>query len=144
MTSLDNYSLLWIIVGFIAFSYLIISKTRAPYGRHSKNGWGTMISNSWGWFWMELPAFIIMPSIGILGPADKTEISWLLISLWTYHYFFRTLIFPFRIKTKGKKMPLLNQRQTKRFDLTQCRISIRDRAQLVCKSSSCASNRQKK
>ena len=65
MTSLDNYSLLWIIVGFITFSYLIISKTRAPYGRHSKNGWGPMISNSWGWFWMELPALVVMPIVSI-------------------------------------------------------------------------------
>ena len=108
MTS--NFSILtiiWSIIGLITFFCLVFYKIKAPYGRHSNNKWGKMISNKWGWFWMELPAFIIMPSIGILGPADKTEISWLLISLWTYHYFFRTLIFPFRIKTKGKKMPLL-------------------------------------
>ena len=98
---------LWIMIGLLTFTSLIVYKIKAPYGRHSNNNWGKMISNHWGWFWMELPAFIIMPTIAILGPSDKTELTWLLISLWTYHYFFRTIIFPFKLKTKNKKIPLL-------------------------------------
>ena len=107
MNYFDILAIAWSALGIITFFILILYKIKAPYGRHSSNKWGTMISNRWGWFWMELPAFIIMPTIAILGPSDKTEIAWLLISLWTYHYFFRTLVFPFRLKTKGKKMPLL-------------------------------------
>ena len=45
-----NIFIIWIIIGFLTFSYLIISKVRAPYGRHSSDGWGFMISNSWGGF----------------------------------------------------------------------------------------------
>lgn len=105
MTSLDNYSLLWIIVGFITFSYLIISKTRAPYGRHSKNGWGPMISNSWGWFWMELPALVVMPIVSIYNNSISS-FAFLLITIWVTHYFNRVVIFPLRIKTRNKKMPL--------------------------------------
>ena len=107
MNYFDFLAIVWSALGVITFFILILYKIKAPYGRHSSNKWGIMISNHWGWFWMELPAFIIMPTIAILGPSDKTETAWLLISLWTYHYFFRTLIFPFRLKTKGKKMPLI-------------------------------------
>jgi hypothetical protein len=105
MTSLDNYSLIWILVGIFTFCYLIISKTRAPYGRHSKDSWGPMINNSWGWFWMELPALIVMPFVSIYNNSISS-FAFLLISVWVIHYFNRVLIFPLRIKTKNKKMPM--------------------------------------
>ncbi len=97
----------WSAIAITIFFIFIFFNIKAPYGRHSNNNWGKMIPNHWGWFYMELPAFIIMPLIAFIGPSEKTELSWLLISLWTYHYFFRTLVFPFKLKTKNKKIPLL-------------------------------------
>ena len=99
-----NY--IWIAVAVITFLTLVLTKIRAPYGRHSTKSWGPMISNKWGWFWMELPAFLIFPLLAIFGPNEKSLLSWILIGMWIFHYFNRTLIFPFRIKTKDKKMPL--------------------------------------
>ena len=96
----------WIGIAIITFISLIILKVRAPYGRHSRQGWGMMIDNHWGWFWMELPALVIVPIIALTGSAEKTSLHWVLIALWTIHYTNRTLIFPFRLKTKGKKMPI--------------------------------------
>ena len=104
--SFNNYVIIWIIIGFLTFSYLIISKFRAPYGRHSSDGWGLMINNSWGWFWMELPALLLMPLISIFGKNEMNSLSILLVSLWFLHYFNRVIIFPMRIKTKNKKMPI--------------------------------------
>mgnify|MGYP001161448734 FL=1 len=104
--SIDKYILLWIVIGLLTFSYLIISKLRAPYGRHSSDGWGFMINNSWGWFWMELPALLLMPLISVFGKNELNSLSILLISLWFIHYFNRVIIFPMRIKTKNKKMPI--------------------------------------
>ena len=66
-----------------------------------------MIPNKWGWFIMELPAFLIMPIITLIGPTEKTTLTYLLLILWVLHYFNRTFIFPFKIKTDNKKMPLL-------------------------------------
>ncbi|MCT4624622.1 MAG: DUF1295 domain-containing protein [Schleiferiaceae bacterium] len=99
-----NY--IWIAVALVTFLSLVFTKIRAPYGRHTAKGWGPMISNKWGWFWMELPAFLVFPLLAIFGPREKDVLSWILIGMWTFHYFNRTLIFPFRLKTKGKKMPL--------------------------------------
>ena len=96
----------WIAIAITTFSTLVFTKIRAPYGRHTTKGWGPLISNKWGWFWMEIPAFTIFPLLAILGPREKGVLSWILIAMWTFHYFNRTFIFPFKLKTKGKKMPI--------------------------------------
>ena len=105
----NNFNILvisWIVVGLFTFLFLVISKTRTPYGRHSENGWGLMINNSWAWFWMEFPALIVMPIISLLGPNELNSYSMILIFIWFTHYFNRVIIFPLRIKTKNKKMPI--------------------------------------
>ena len=56
---------------------------------------------------MELPALILMPLIALLGSSEKNEVSYFLIGIWILHYANRTLIFPFKLKTKNKKMPIL-------------------------------------
>jgi len=97
---------IWIAVALVTFLVLVLFKIRVPYGRHTVKGWGKLINNHWAWFLMEIPALLIFPIIAIFGPREKSVLSWILISLWLLHYINRTLIFPFRIKTKGKKMPL--------------------------------------
>ena len=56
---------------------------------------------------MEMPAFLLFPVLVLSGPAEKTPFIWLLLILWTWHYFYRTLIFPFKLRTRGKKIPVL-------------------------------------
>ena len=65
-----------------------------------------MINNSWAWFWMEFPALIVMPIISLLGPNELNSYSMILIFIWFAHYFNRVIIFPLRINTKNKKMPI--------------------------------------
>ncbi|MDC0459446.1 DUF1295 domain-containing protein [Crocinitomicaceae bacterium] len=100
-----NY--IWIGVALATFLSLVIFKIKAPYGRHSNAQWGPMISNKWGWFFMELPALVLMPVIALFGDSEKNELSYIIISLWVLHYANRTLVFPFKLKTKNKKMPLV-------------------------------------
>jgi protein-S-isoprenylcysteine O-methyltransferase Ste14 len=96
-------TILWIIVGLIIFPINLIYK--APYGRHTSKKWGISIDNKLGWIIMELPALLLCPAIYFYFKIDF-DISIMFICLWIIHYFNRTIIFPFRIKTKGKKMPL--------------------------------------
>ena len=107
MTWFYNLLFLWIFIGLCTFLYLIFSKTIAPYGRHSNSNWGITIDNKWGWFWMELPALVLMPGIILFSPVEKNGIIILIIGLWILHYFYRTILFPIKLKTKGKKMPLV-------------------------------------
>ena len=96
---------IWIIIPIVIYPVLL--KIEIPYGRHASAKWGPMIDNRLGWFWMEVPALITFPALAIAGPQEKDLLSWILIGIWTVHYVNRVLIFPFRIRTKGKKMPLL-------------------------------------
>ncbi len=107
MISFNTINYIWIFVAVSTFIILISFNIKAPYGRHSSNSWGRMIPNKWGWFFMELPAFLLMPVISITGPSEKNYLSIVLILLWLLHYGNRTLIFPFKLKTNKKKMPLV-------------------------------------
>jgi 3-oxo-5-alpha-steroid 4-dehydrogenase 1 len=100
-----NYLILyWIIFAIILFPVLFFVKQ--PYGRHFRKGWGPSISNRIGWAIMEIPSLIIISYFFIVSRNFTVTVT-LLFALWFIHYFNRALVFPFRIKTKGKKMPLI-------------------------------------
>ena len=107
MTAFNIVVWSWIGLGAITFFSLIFTGVRAPYGRHSNARWGKTVDNHWGWFWMELPALLVFPILVLLGPTEKTLLTWILLFLWVGHYVYRVLIFPFQIRTKGKRIPLV-------------------------------------
>lgn len=79
----------------------------APFGRHTTTKWGMSINNKLGWILMEMPSLGIMLYFLINGTYSFNNYSWILFLLWILHYMNRTLIYPFRIKSTPKKMPLL-------------------------------------
>ena len=105
MTLLEKILFVWIGLAIVLFPIQL--KITAPYGRHTHKSWGPLISNKLGWIFMELPSLIIMPLCFYLTQGEKTWLSWLFPTIWFFHYFNRTFIYPFRIRTKGKQMPLL-------------------------------------
>lgn len=56
---------------------------------------------------MELPAVLSFGWFFLIGSRQKTLPLWIFLSLWLAHYVNRSLVFPFRLKTKNKKMPVL-------------------------------------
>ena len=94
---------LWIIIALIIFPINLIYK--APYGKHSTKKWGKTIDNKTGWVLMEFPALITCPLVYFII-TEKINLSVVFIILWSIHYFNRTIIYPLRIKTKGKKIPI--------------------------------------
>jgi len=107
---MDNITIQYIAIAWIAIAILlfpILLRITAPYGRHSKKNWGPMIDNRLGWVLMEIPSLIIFVLLVLLGPKPITNPLWVLFSLWTIHYFNRSVIFPLRTKTSGKKMPVI-------------------------------------
>jgi 3-oxo-5-alpha-steroid 4-dehydrogenase 1 len=100
-----NWLYAWNILALIIF--LVLLKIPAPYGRHSSVKWGPMFNNRRAWVIMEFTVLFTLwlctyPVIGSLSIA-----SWVIIGYFHIHYLNRTFIFPFRIHTKGKKMPLM-------------------------------------
>lgn len=99
------FTLIWIGIALLLFPVLL--KVTAPYGRHSNRKWGYMISNKLGWFLMEAPSLFIFLYF-VITTRNFANIIFLTASLfWLTHYFHRAIIFPLRIHTKGKKMPVL-------------------------------------
>ena len=94
----------WIGIALILFPILL--KITVPYGRHSKTDWGPMIDNKLGWVLMELPALMVFIFIIFRGEGIRSIPVLIFFILWILHYTNRTFIFPFRTRTKGKKMPV--------------------------------------
>jgi hypothetical protein len=92
----------WFVVGVVTFVSLLF--IAAPYGRHSRPGWGRSIQARFGWLVMEavspasLCAFIFLGN-GITSPAVLV-----FTALWVGHYVNRAFIYPFRMR--GGKRPM--------------------------------------
>jgi len=95
----------WIILAFLLFP--VILKIPAPYGRHSRNDWGPLVNNRLGWFIMESPALFAFAYFVLKGGGYQQIVIFSFFLLWVIHYLNRAIIFPLRIKTRGKKMPLV-------------------------------------
>ena len=100
----DFFVYLWIAVALVIFP--LVLWVVAPYGRHTTTHWGPLISNKLGWVIMESPALFFFAWCFLTGSNHFTFIPWIFFSLWIIHYTNRTLIFPLRLRTRGKKMPL--------------------------------------
>lgn len=106
--SFSTYQLIsytWI--GLAVFIFFLLLRVTAPYGRHTSSKWGPQIDNHFGWFFMEFPALLVMTYVLFLNYSTHSLVIELMIGLYCLHYFNRSFVFPFRIHTKGKKMPVL-------------------------------------
>jgi 3-oxo-5-alpha-steroid 4-dehydrogenase 1 len=79
----------------------------APYGRHQSDRWGPQIGNRLGWIIMEIvsPTAFVLSLLWEKAPSSKT--IWIIFVLWLVHYLHRSLIYPLRTRTSGKRIPVL-------------------------------------
>lgn len=104
--TLEHFYLACVLWGLTGVgSFILLQFVAAPYGRHIKKGWGPEISNKLGWIFMEIPSFAII--LYFFLTSNQSAYAAMLSIIWLVHYFNRTFVYPFRIRTKGKKMPLL-------------------------------------
>ncbi len=96
---------IWIALAIIVFP--ILTKITVPYGRHSTNTWGPTLNNKFGWILMEVPVVIVFSWFFFTGSSEKSIPVFIIYGLFMLHYANRIFIFPFRMKTKGKQIPLL-------------------------------------
>ena len=98
------------IIGFYVaavLTFALLINLPAPYGRHYRGYWGPAISNRLGWLLMESPAVWVFLGVYGSGRYAAETVSMAFLAIWLTHYIHRSLIFPFRIHNKGKKVPLL-------------------------------------
>lgn len=94
----------WVWIAIAVLTFITLLFITAPYGRYTQKGWGKLIDNRLGWVLMEAPSFLIILVFSLSG--NLSGYAWMLAACWLIHYFNRAFIFPFRLRTSGKKMPL--------------------------------------
>lgn len=104
-TVFDIVVLCWIALAIVLFPVQLI--VTAPYGRHVREGWGPRIPNRLGWFAMETVSLVTFGALFLSGPTPKSFPMWFFFAFWMAHYANRSLLFPWRVHTTGKTIPLL-------------------------------------
>lgn len=103
-------TLIWITWGWMALAiavHILLFFVTAPFGRHTSDKWGPVINNKLGWMIMELPSLAIMLAFLLAGTHSQEGYVWVLFAFWIFHYTNRSLIYPLRIRSTPRKMPLM-------------------------------------
>ena len=94
-------------IGLAVLVFFLLLKVTAPYGRHAKGNWGPTVNNKLGWMIYELPSLLLISYFIFTGPNFTSRIILAFGIVWFIHYFYRSIVFPLRLRTKGKRVPLL-------------------------------------
>ncbi len=107
MTDIEFHSYLVVAV-FVAaaLTFIALFYVTAPYGRHLRSGWGPTIPARIGWIVMESPAVLLFVAVYSVGDHALSTVPLILLGLWQFHYVYRTFIYPFRIRSSAKRMPI--------------------------------------
>jgi len=79
----------------------------APYGRHYRQGWGPSVASRASWFFMELPAMVVIAGVVLFDQRRASPLALVLLGLWEMHYIYRTCLFPLFMKDNGKRFPVV-------------------------------------
>lgn len=77
----------------------------APYGRHTRGGWGPTVSARTGWMIMESPASLLFLAFYLTGENRAELVPLVLLGMWQLHYGQRAFVYPFLLRG-GNRMPL--------------------------------------
>lgn len=94
------------LLGLGLFTFIALFFVAAPYGRHVRGGWGPTVPNRVGWIVMESPAVLLFLAIFAQGQHRAEPVPLVFLAVWLAHYVHRAFVFPFRLHTAGKQMPL--------------------------------------
>jgi steroid 5-alpha-reductase/3-oxo-5-alpha-steroid 4-dehydrogenase 1 len=97
----------WAVFGLALITIVSVVFITAPYGRHARGGWGPTIPSRVGWIIMETPPILFLLGFYLLGEQRAALVPLVLLVVWQSHYVYRGWIFPFRMRSTGKRMPLL-------------------------------------
>jgi 3-oxo-5-alpha-steroid 4-dehydrogenase 1 len=95
----------WFVLGVVVFVALFF--VVAPYGRHTRKGWGYTIGDKLGWVLMEAPAPIAFVVCFLLSGNGITTVTLVFLFLWEAHYLHRAFIYPFSLRGTARRMTVL-------------------------------------
>jgi 3-oxo-5-alpha-steroid 4-dehydrogenase 1 len=105
---LHTYFVLWCLWGIVAIAVVPYLLWRpAPYGRHSRKGFGPPVGARLAWVLMEAPSPLLMVVFFMLGRRPHSSVAVVFLSLWLFHYLYRAFLFPLLLPATSRPMPLL-------------------------------------
>jgi 3-oxo-5-alpha-steroid 4-dehydrogenase 1 len=97
----------------------------APYGRHSRPGWGPSLKTRLGWLIMEAVSPVVFSLFFFVGNQSVSSVSIIFVSLWLFHYIHRAFVYPFLIQHGEKPMALSVVGMAVAFNLVNAYINGR-------------------
>jgi hypothetical protein len=86
-------------------TFLALRRINAPYGRHSRGGWGPTVPARVGWLVMESPAPLLFAAVYATGAHRGAPVPIALLVLWEIHYVYRAFVYPLLLRP-GARVPL--------------------------------------
>jgi protein-S-isoprenylcysteine O-methyltransferase Ste14 len=87
-------------------SFAMLTAMTAPYGRHSRPGWGPIVRARFGWVMMELPSPVCFLLAYVGGDHAGEPYPLLFMAAYQLHYVHRTLVFPLLMRGDNKHNPV--------------------------------------
>ncbi len=93
-------------IGVAIGTFLLLLFVTAPYGRHTRSGWGPTLPARLGWILMEAVAPLAFLYFFLKGNKSPNPVTVLFLGLFLLHYLNRAFIYPFRMKSSDRPMAL--------------------------------------
>jgi hypothetical protein len=100
------HSLLTVWFALAGISAVALVFIAAPYGRYFRLGWGPSIPSTAGWMTMEMTSALVMAALWAASPRRGDPGAAALAALWVGHYVYRSFVFPFLRRGRGRPMPV--------------------------------------
>ncbi len=104
LLSESNYqAVAWSWIGLALVAFVALFWVTAPFGRHLRSGWGPAVPARWAWVMMESPA---LWWVGFLVAGRLQGPAIAIATMWFLHYGYRILVYPFRLSSNAKPIPV--------------------------------------
>ena len=113
----------WAVVAAAVVPYLLFRP--APYGRHSRKGFGPLVGARLAWFLMEAPSPIGMVVYFLVGRRPHATTAIVFLALWLGHYLYRAFLFPLLLPAASRPMPVLVMASGALFNLVNAYLNGR-------------------
>jgi 3-oxo-5-alpha-steroid 4-dehydrogenase 1 len=117
-----------VVLGILATAvptWLALRYVSAPYGRHTRDGWGPTLPARLGWMLMESPASLVWLGIYLVGANAFAPAPLVMLALWQLHYVNRAFLLPLRAKPDDKRVPALVPALAVAFNLANAYTNAR-------------------
>ncbi|MBM4374491.1 MAG: DUF1295 domain-containing protein [Deltaproteobacteria bacterium] len=111
-------------------TWLALRYASAPYGRHTRSGWGPTVPARLAWIVMEAPASLVWLAIFFAGTRALAPAPLVLAGLWQLHYVNRAFVLPLRTKPDAKRVPVLIPALAIAFNLVNAYVNARQVSEL--------------